>query len=49
LVIKKTLESISLDHRREEVTQDRISEIKETVEADPGREEAVGQKIKRND
>ncbi len=50
LVIRKTLESISLDHRREgEITQDRISEIKETVEADPGNEEAVSQKLKRND
>ncbi len=44
LVIRKTLESISLDHRREgEITQDRIYEIKETVETDPGNEEAVSQ------
>jgi hypothetical protein len=43
-VIRKTLESISLDHRREgEITQDRTSEIKETVEADPGNEEVVSQ------
>ncbi len=44
LVIRKTLESISLDHRLEgEITQDRIYEIKETVEADPCNEEAVSQ------
>jgi hypothetical protein len=50
LVIRKTLESISLDHRCEgEIAQDRISEIKETVEADPGNEEVVSQKLKRND
>jgi hypothetical protein len=45
--------TLSLDHRHEgEITQDRISEIKETVEADPGSEEAVkisNQKLKRND
>lgn len=48
--MRKTLESISIDHRHEEgITQDRISEIKETVETAPGKKEAVSQKLKTND
>jgi hypothetical protein len=44
LVIRKTLESISLDQRREgEITQERIFEVKETVEAVTGNEEVVRQ------
>ncbi len=42
LVIRKTLESISLDHRRgEEFSQDKSPEIKMTVEAEPCNKELV--------
>lgn len=50
LVIRKTLGSISLDHRSEyEIAQDRISEIKKAVESALGNEEAASQKLERND
>jgi hypothetical protein len=50
LIIRNTPESISLDHRSEgEITQDRISEIKETVKAIIQAVSLSSQKLKRND
>ena len=44
LVIRKTLESISLDHRRgEEIIQEQPSEIKENAEVIPSNKEEVNQ------
>ena len=44
LVIRKTLESISLDHRRgEEIIQEQPSEIKENAEVIPSNKEEVSQ------
>lgn len=46
--MRKTFESISLKHRYEEVTQDRILEIKDLVEAASDNEGEESQKLKRN-
>lgn len=41
--------SYLVNHRREgEISQNRISEINETIEADPCNEEAISQKLKTN-